>query len=369
MTGSRRRFRLLLSCLICVPLLGACGIHGLHLVPSPLFKYFEMKSGNITYVGSDGNVFIADQMGNSVRVTRDGQSGVNATVTYGWPTWSPNGKELLFLREVTGNQGASDASQLYVVNVETGKLRRVFSSAILQPFYFNWAPDSRRIAVLSSSNDGELLDLGVLSSASNDSYRPLDAGSPYYWVWSRNSDAIIAHDDFEGRYGGNLSFIPVNDPAKRTTIQPPLALFEAPEALAGDRAIVALQTSRGGSLFQRTGQIAIITPSGTTTPIVSSARIVFFALSPNRKEIAYLEPGLKAGSVSNVLRVAPLDAPATGYSLDKGLIICYFWAPDSREIAYFTTDMSKRPLDPVYAQGSNLPKVDLRVLDVRTRAS
>ncbi|HUZ17406.1 MAG TPA: hypothetical protein VMV68_03395 [Spirochaetia bacterium] len=346
--------------------LTGCFIHGLHLTQSPLLKYFVSRTGEIAYVGDDGNVYTSDQFGSASRITEDGTAAPGGAVTYGWPTWSPDGKRLLFARFLTPGPGSATTSQLYVVDLASSKIRRLFSSSTLSPFYFYWSPDSRMVAFLSSNDGGDLLDFGYVSADAADSYRSLDSGSPYYWVWSKDSRSVVSHSDFGGAGGGVLSFIPLADPSARSTPTLPLALFETPDLGPDGEPLVPLESTQGSTAST---SISEVTKQGRGKAVVATSDAVLYSVSPDRTKIAFLQPDYKNGALANSLTVATISQPSRRYTIPTSSIIAYFWSPDGRRIAYFTTVAPGSRVGSQYAQSANLPRVALRILDVRTHAT
>ncbi|HUJ76889.1 MAG TPA: hypothetical protein VL359_18640, partial [bacterium] len=182
--------------------LAACQVRGAQVEQSPLLKFFERPSGLITYVGDDGNVNVIDQKGGRARaLTKDASRSGDATVVYLAPTWSPDGKLVAFARFTLDSNNIITDAFLYSEGRDGKNLTRLLSGSHLQPFYLFWAPDSRRVSVLSEVVGQAEMELGVATAGVQDGYRALDHGSPFYWDWRADGKSVLVHTNM-GQVGG-----------------------------------------------------------------------------------------------------------------------------------------------------------------------
>ncbi len=119
-----------------------------------------------------GGIFLMGATGESVRKVTD--FGYN-------PSWSPNGNQL-----VVASEGISDSvnrgrtSQLWTVDVQTGKKTLLYSGDAVQP---NWSPHSDRIAFWSDLN-GRREIRTISRTGGNPTTAVADAGISWNPVWS-----------------------------------------------------------------------------------------------------------------------------------------------------------------------------------------
>jgi len=335
-----------------------CGIRGLRVPQSPLLKIFVARSGHIAFVGTDGNLYLADQSGSTTKLTNDAQSSNGSHVTYVSPVWSPDGRQLAYARYLTDPASGNSTASLQVLDLKTHRDVNTFTSEQLQPFYFDWAPDGRRIAVLSDHSG--TLELGVVRAERPGSYHEIDSGSPYYWAWTADGNKIVSHTDFTAKNGGRVSIIPVDDPQKKVDLRGDFELFQAPAVLPnGD--IVTVESSGTSS------RLAAVSPSGTGSELFApnGEEGFLFSVSPNGKLLAYLDSQSIDGTMRSVLHVWDLVAHKELQALDKLSVLAFYWAPDSSKIAFFIPAAGEK-VDGSYAQIPSLPHVSLEVLDVRS---
>lgn len=355
---SLRSILVLVAALSAVVSLTGCGVHGLRIAQSPLLKIFAARSGHIAYVGNDGNLYVADQSGSKTALTSDAGDRNGTHVTYVSPTWEPGGQRLAYARYTANPSTGSSTVQLDILNWKTKHLVDAFQSDHLKPFYFDWSPDGKHVAVLSDAGGGSL-QLGIVTADRSGSYVKLDSGSPYYWTWTANGDSLVSHTDFTGTSGGRVSVIPLADPSNLVNLKESFGLFQAPAVLPnGD--VVAVEQSNG-----KTQLAAINTKTQTTTRFAPAGTGGFlFSPSPNGKMMAYVEAERVNGKVSGVLHVWSFAENKDVGTVKENSTIGFYWSPDSSRIAYFTPALDTKKVNGAFAQIGSLPEVTLRVLDV-----
>lgn len=173
-------------------------------------------------VASDGSLaFASNRMGEFEIFTADADGGNPQRLTEGGgkdtPAWSPNGKEIAFVREDT------DGADLFVIGRDGGAARRLTTNSLndIHPF---WSPDGQRLTFTrfrpdESGGDGRL-DLYVIG-VDGKGERRLKKGGSYgslspdglrliYWrYYSGNADITVA--DADGRNERRLTTDPAFD--------------------------------------------------------------------------------------------------------------------------------------------------------------
>ena len=100
------------------------------------------------------------------------------------PTWRPDGKALLYVRN--GRNGARGAPAIYRLDVAKGKANALTGPGYLEPAY---SPDGRYVAATKTSSFGN--DLVILDAANGrELMRLTNDGSSWAPVWSPIGDSI-----------------------------------------------------------------------------------------------------------------------------------------------------------------------------------
>jgi Tol biopolymer transport system component len=341
-------------------LLVSCQVRGAQVVQSPLLKFFERSSGLITYVAADGNVGVIDQKGGRTRaLTRDAARNTDASVLYASPTWSPDGTLVAFERLTIDSSNTVTDASLFTEGKDGKNETLLFSGTRVQPFYLYWAPDSRRLSLLSSVRGQASLELGIATAGVEGDYRALDHGSPFYWDWRPDSGSVVVHANIgqSGVAAERLSLLDPEKPAGRSDLGVQNGVFQAP-SFSPDGLSVAYASS-GDSTF--TIHLRGVDGSGDRT-VASGDGGAFFSFSPDGKRVAWLAASafqpLPYGKVS-VLAFAGNAAPRT---LTEEPILAFFWAPNGKTLAFLMPDDGKS-IDPMFLQNPRVLSLRLMGYD------
>lgn len=338
---------------------------------SPLLKYFAPRSGHIAFIGIDGNIDIADQSGSVVHVTKDGQVGSSATVTYGAPTWSFDGKQIVFTRYKTDPSTKSERVTVMVADVSGKHMRKLFSSTSIAPFYFCWSPNDREIGMLSQMLDAQgEIEMGILRLSPRDrsaSYHVLSSNAPFYWVWTPNSRSIVAHTqtssaqnapDFVRVFSANAKA------GSYEQLKAYLGAFDTPAVSDGGKEVVIpIGSADASDLFLRNLR------TGRERMVAKALGSVSYDLSPNGKWLAYLDQANAKGPAARTLHVVDMSDPARSFTVKQYPVFAFYWSPNSREIAYVVPPQSKLSVDSMFASSNRIPYAQLEVTDVMKKDS
>jgi dipeptidyl aminopeptidase/acylaminoacyl peptidase len=132
-------------------------------------------------------LYVVPLAGGEPRRLTDGPFGAGA------PEWSPDGRQILFVRDTTDTLEIRDeaAPALYVVSVADGALRRI-ETGFRESTQPAWSPDGKAIAFGCSKGRGEQNDVCVVSAAGGAARNltaawDLDPGNP---TWSPDGKTL-----------------------------------------------------------------------------------------------------------------------------------------------------------------------------------
>jgi len=212
---------------------------------------------------------------------------------YGWPTFSPDGKRIAYTAET--HKQAEDSFAVWVYDLARSAAMPIFESRSERIIYLVWTPDAEHLSFLLGEPKGLSLVLAEVKESTP--VRIVTTGMPLYFDWGARSDEVALHT-------------------------------------------LALDSDR-------TEQVSLMALSPTNQNVVkvlSSGRTPFKnpAWSPDGKHLAYVE---NYHAESNIV-VADADAshPKSVVSLPVGEN-SFVWAPDSAHLAYAT---AITPQDPTY---------------------
>ncbi|MFN8433208.1 MAG: hypothetical protein U0V18_04280 [Anaerolineales bacterium] len=340
-------------------ILAACAPQGVQVPQSPVLKFLEKKSGQIAYIGIDGNIYLTDQAATSTtQLTKDVTPETQGTIAYQLPTWSKTGDQVAFIRlEQTGANALT--ADILVANVDDETAHSVYSSQSEYPFYLYWAPDGKTLTALTTTaTQGSM----ALQSIPLDGSEPriIDTGSPFYWSWAPDGKTMLVHKN-----GGNpnafnqLSFLKLDDPVSEFVMDVLPASFQAP-AWSPDGTHILLTTLSAADK----SQLVLADSTGEIQKTISEFDInTTFAWASDSKQFAYIKgtEQLTSGTIGS-LHVGSVDNDED-IVVDEP-IIAFFWSPDAIEVAYFIPTVTQ-------AEGTTDPLVylDLYILDIASKES
>ncbi len=317
----------------------ACGPQGMHMPESPLLSALERKSGLIAYVGVDGNIYTINQAGgDKASITQDAtlqseDDGIR--LSYFLPTWSPDAKQLAFIRAIANEDGTPMSSTLYTSSLGEDDPIEIFSSPRYFPFYANWSPDSKQLGFLTIGLGSNKYALMVASSVGGD-VTVVDVGYPYYWAWSPADLSILAHvggPAMENPDLARISLLTLDDPVTEVGLDLAPAYFQTP-AYSPDGHFAVLATDRVGG-----GQCLVVTDSSgrVLSEIAVLEGIVAFDWSPKGDRLAYIESPDPSRLDTGDLHLISLEDPYEPQviEIEAHDAIGFFWSPDGDWIAYF----------------------------------
>ena len=271
--------------------------------------------GAITFVGTDSNIYYCDTKcaepkcitckAAAIHVRREdtimpvvladtvSEQGPASDSVYGWPTFSPDGKRIAYSAET--HKQSEDSFAVWVYDLARSQAMPIFESRSERIVYLVWTPDAEHLSFLLGEPHGLSLVLAQVKESTP--VRIVTTGMPLYFDWGARPDEVALHT-------------------------------------------LALDSDR----TERVSLMSLTPTSQNVVKVLSSGRTPFKtpAWSPDGKHLAYVE---NYHAESNIV-VADADAshPRSVVSLPVGEN-SFVWAPDSAHLAYTT---AITPQDPTF---------------------
>ncbi len=364
-SADRRRLHALWLLPLAATLLVSCSVRGAQMSQSSLLERFERKSGLIAFIGLDGNIETADQTGGGVtQLTADAGSREGVRRWYTSPTWSARGRRLAFVRFDQLTDG-SIRGAILTTDRASRNPQVVWESGELAPVYLYWSPDSRWISVLSQGSAEDGMELGLVDAAGKLSYKPLDTGLPLYWAWDPGNRFMLAHVGGGTPSGGRLTLLDIRDGTQKRNFNVSPTRFQSPQVSPDGQRMLYVDSGSGSA------QLVLRDIEGPGLDVLKTVSgSAFFSFSRDGRRVAVMESPTPQLSADGTLRVLVTRRSERSVELDDPSVIAFFWAPNSRQIAYLIlvspAELQQLLVEPVFAADPEQLYVHLQVMDVRS---
>ena len=285
----------------------------------------------IAYADLDGQVLIMTPDGTDARkISPD-------TGFYVWPTWSPDGAEVIF-SGVTDRANQVDSLVMYSHRLDADEQKLVYVNEpgmgpILNgmPHYPLWSPDSELLSIMASIPRGLSL---LLDERDHDGVVDiLLTNAPLYTSWSFDSRYLMVH-------GGVNHFLV--DTQSGTSFEysgVQSASYRVPAWWPGGHrfAYVSENPSGGGTLFisdlnfRENVQLEELPGSAA------------FLWSPDGAFLALGRSPVLGGIVYQNVSLYTIDGTRHPFGIEDN-VMAFFWSPDSSMLAYVTLTESRGAL-------------------------
>jgi len=281
-------------------------------------------AGRIVAIDDERRVVTLDPAGSDVRVLAAGGPTLHVQL----PTWSPDARRVAWI-EV---QGSGDALESRLVTSRPDGAERTAAVIDGPAFFLHWDPVGERVAYLAPhAHDG--IALGVVDVADGGAYAtPLTTGQPFYFDWAPDGRRLFTHVGEE-----RLGYLALDGAAEALPARS--GEFRAPQWGAGGRLLYAVRDGGGGRLVEREA-------GGAERAHVAFEGLIAFALAPGGGRLAYHvrpaasataaagdEPGDAAPlrAAAGALSVLDLATGATERVADDP-VIAFCWSPDGARL-------------------------------------
>lgn len=353
--------RLLALLVIGAAVLCSCQVRGART--SVFLRALAPGSGLICYLAPEGNIELIDpRSGHQRALTDDAGRNAEGAVVYAAPTWSPDSSLIAFARiSVDGDSTLTDAS-LYTVAIDGKRLSHLLSGTRLQPFYFFWSPDSRRVSLLSQVRGENALELGIATAGADGDYRSLDGGSPFYWDWLGDGRTVVAHVNGGRNAKGDerLSVLKVDSASVRSDVNVEGGFFQAPNISPDGKSFVYASSSLSGFTLHLRAL-----DGSADRDIAHGEGGTFFSLSPDGKRLSYLAAAAMQPFPLGKLTIVDLAGDAKARTVGDAPVLAFFWAPNGRSLAYVVPETTGN-IDPQFLHADGAPYLRLVGCDAAT---
>jgi TolB protein len=286
----------------------------------------------------DSPIALIDHEGQLALVRPDG-SGLRQLTrgerVFQFPAWAPDNRRLAL---IGGTEREAAVVMVAADGAGPAGGKTLYATTTQPPIYLSWSPDSSLVSLLAVHPDHRLaLYLLVAANALQDRLPPpIIGGQPCFWHWHSDSRGLLVHVNL-GQPSAQLVHVrwrtPHNPNVQPVDIRP--GDFQAPAISPDGRHIAyAQQTPDGESqlvVASRERKYVIGEHNGT----------IVLNWSPQGEQLAFLHPLTATHHFYGPLHLWRRESEQI-QRLSAEAVVGFFWAPDGRQIAYFTVATSPR---------------------------
>ena len=302
----------------------------------------------LAYIGPDGQIFVRrfpsdtthqltwswqDQQAPQPLQARDPESQpAPPSMTYSWPTWSPDSQQLAcFARQ--GEDGPASVYTVAADGVESWERASLGRGA---PIYGNWSPQADMFTVLVQRGDRQLA-LETIFIAQPGKTRTLLTGAPLFWSWAPQGQLVAAHvgDNETGR-------VVLVEAATGTVVREISAnpgTFRVPVWSPDGELLTYVERGTDGSQTLRLFDIQ----SGESAPISRASGMTAALWSPDGQALVFSSTQRQNSLLSPALHLLDLSTGQTTTLLETP-VAGFLWAPQGTHLVYLSVDVQHSQL-------------------------
>ncbi len=209
------------------------------------------------------------------------------------PSWSPDGSEIVFCTELVHNPNSRvGISELWIVNVNTGDLRKIYDGDAVHP---QWSPNGRRIAYWAILSGEGQRDLYTIPATGGEPVKITDDvfvnWSP---VWSPDGRYLYFSSDRAGTM--SLWRVPISERTGKLRgdieLVPTPAQWSGSLSISGDGSVISYAVYHPERNIMKLGlDPATMMVTGAPVPVTRGSRVVARPVpSPDNEWLTYWTP-------------------------------------------------------------------------------
>lgn len=321
----------------------------------------SVTPGAIVYVGTDSNIYYCTgKCGEPVCITCKGEGthvmrqrapGVMPAAfdlaqaeqpepqaprpQYGWPTFSPDGKQIAYSSESEKPDGATYG--VWVYNIKSHEATEIFESRSQRVVYVDWLDDGQHLSFLLGEPQGLSLILAEVKEGAP--VRIVTTGMPLYFDWSPTAGVLAVHTvalNSDRTEQVTLMSLTPNSQHVDKVLSSGRTPFKTP-CWSPDRKHLAYIAN-----YHAEANLLVADPDGKNARSIVSLPVGenSFIWSPDSRHIAYATAISTEEPVYHGIRVVDIGE-TTSKLVTKDDVSAFFYAPDGKSIAYISVPADK----------------------------
>ncbi len=303
----------------------------------------------IAYIGPDGQIFVrrfpSDTIHQLTWSWQDQQAQyppqgpqdpepqpTPPSVTYSWPTWSPDSQQLAcFARQ--GEDGPASVYTVAADGVESWERANLGQGA---PIYGNWSPQADMFTVLVQRSDRQLA-LETIGITQPGKTRTLLTGAPLFWSWAPQGQLVAAHvgDNEAGRVV--LIEAATGSIVREVSTSP--GTFRVPVWSPDSELLTYVERGTDGNQTLRLFDIQ----SGESAPVCRASGMTAALWSPDGQALVFSSTQRQNSLLSPALHLLDLSTGQTTTLLETP-VAGFLWAPQGTHLVYLSVDVQHSQL-------------------------
>lgn len=293
------------------------------------------------YMEEDSQIALIDHEGQLALVRPDGSELRQLTQgarVFQFPAWSPDNQQVALIGGSESEAGVYLAAAGATAPISAEAL---FTTTTQPPIYLSWSPDGTLISLLAVHPDHRLALylLEADSALGNRLPPPVIGGQPCFWHWHGDSRGLLVHVEL-GQPSAQLAHVRWRNPHS-PNIQPVDVRpgdFQAPAISPDGRHIAYAQQTP-----DRDSQL-VVTSRERKYAIGEHNGTIVLNWSPQGEYLAFLQPLTATHHFYGPLHLWHRESEQV-QRVSAEAVVGFFWAPDGRQIAYFTIATSPDPAE------------------------
>jgi hypothetical protein len=323
--------------------------------PAPVLAAAPVERGAVVFVGTDDNIHYCPENcekplcitcpSSAIEVRRE-NAGVRlaafapasekpAIADYGWPTFSPDAREIAYSSATEDKNGRAYA--VWVYDIAQRSATRIFESRTERVIYIYWLSDGNHLSFLLQEPRGLTLMLAQLAPRAP--IRIVTTGMPLFFDWRGGPGMLAVHSTAPTAEGTDqvslIGLTPTTQKVERV-LSTGRAPFQAP-CWSPDHKHLAYIAN-----YHAESDLVVADADGRHPHALVSLPVGENSIewAPDSGHIAYTTTVVPHQLAYNGIKLVDI-ADGSSRTLTTDTLAAYFIAPDARHIAYIAVPPDK----------------------------